>query len=61
MSQSGMIASVIGVVGALIVVTSGSGFRAMEHGKRIKLALIWLLIIIVLAWLAQTTGLHTPA
>lgn len=56
-----MIASVIGVVGALIVVTSGSGFRAMEHGKRIKLALIWLLIIIVLAWLAQTTGLHTPA
>jgi hypothetical protein len=59
MSQGDMIVSMAGLLGALVLVTSGGRCRAIKHGTRIRLALIWIVIFIALAWLAQVMGLHT--
>ncbi len=56
MSQTGLIVGIISVIGALILVTSHSRFRAMPMGQTLKLALIWAVIIIGLVAIIQISG-----
>nr|WP_314465298.1 hypothetical protein [uncultured Novosphingobium sp.] len=56
MSQTGLIVAVISVIGALILVTSNSRFRAMPMGTMLKMSLIWAAIIIGLVAIIQVSG-----
>lgn len=58
MSNTATIVGVISVIGALILVTSNSRFRALGFSKGLKLALIWAVIIIGLVMAIQMLDLH---
>ncbi|WP_395394929.1 hypothetical protein WBP07_06280 [Novosphingobium sp. BL-8A] len=58
MSNTATIVGIISVIGALILVTSNSRFRALGFSKGLKLALIWAVIIIGLVMVVQVLGLH---
>lgn len=51
-----MIVSIIAVIGALILATNNSRFRSLGKGRAIRLALIWVAIIVGLVVVIQLTG-----
>lgn len=56
MSAAAMIVSIIAVIGALILATNNSRFRSLGKGRAIRLALIWVAIIVGLVVVIQLTG-----
>lgn len=59
MNQIDMIVGIAALLGSLFLVTRGSRFRGISGGNRIRLALVWVFIIVALVVLAQAFGLHT--
>jgi len=50
------IASIILIVGSLILVTLGMRGRQMAPGRRVQMAVAWLVIIVGVVWLIQMSG-----
>ena len=58
MTTAATIVSIIAVLGALVLATSGSQFRGLDGRRKIRLALIWIAIIVGLVLVIQVTGLR---
>ena len=58
MSQAAMIASIVALIGSLILVTRNSGLRGLGTARIVRLMLIWAVIIIGLMLLIQVLGLR---
>lgn len=58
MSTAATIVSLVAVIGALILATSNARFRNLGAGRMIRLALIWIAIIVGLVLVIQLTGLR---
>ena len=56
MSAAAMIVSIIAVIGALILATNNSRFRSLGMARAIRLAFIWVAIIVGLVLVIQLTG-----
>lgn len=56
MSTTGMIVSIIAVLGALVLATSNARFREAGRRKLIRLALIWVAIICGLVVIVELAG-----
>lgn len=61
MSTAGMIVSIIAVIGALILAMSNSGLRNLGMSRAIRLALIWVAIIVGLVLVIRLTGFRIEA
>lgn len=58
MNTTATIVSIIAVLGSLLLVSRHSGFREMGSAKMIRIALVWVAIILGLFLVFQFAGLR---
>ena len=56
--NASQIASIVLIVGSLILVTRGLRGRQMAPGRRVQMAVAWLVIIVGVVWMIQMSGLE---